>query len=51
MYVSLAKSRAGWQPDDAPKKKADKAPETSADPATSKTNPDDGASVSKPERG
>ena len=52
-YVSLAKSRAGWQPDDESKKKsAEKpAPKTSADPATSNTNPDGGTSVSKPERG
>lgn len=48
-YVSLAKSRAGWQPD-APKKRAKKpTPETSTDPVASNTNPDDGLSVSKHE--
>jgi len=52
-YVSLEKSRAGWQPDDEPKKSAAEKPasKTSADPATSTTNPDGGTSVSKPERG
>ena len=49
MYVSLAKSRAGWQPDDPPKKKA--TPKTSADPAANNTNPDGGSPASKPEEG
>ena len=47
MYVSLAKSRAGWQPDESPKKKA--TPKTSTVPVASNTNPDDGLSVSKHE--
>lgn len=48
-FVSLEKSRAGWQPDDAPKKRPEKAtPKTPTSPVAS-TNPDDGVSVSKHE--
>lgn len=58
-YVSLAKSRAGWQPEQPeqpkqpkkPKKSAESkpSPKTSVDTAASNTNPDDGLSVSKHE--
>lgn len=48
-YVSIAQSRAGSK--ETPKKRPapKRSPNTSADPATSTTQPDDGLSVSKHE--
>lgn len=47
-YVSLAKSRAGYQPSETPKKKAKPSHETSVTPAA-KTNHDGGESASHKE--
>lgn len=51
-YVSLEKSRAGWQPDEEKPRDKKSRPQTPADSAANKNiQPDGGSSASNPEEG
>lgn len=51
-YVSLAKSRSGWQTErPKPRKRPQPAPEKSVEPTDDHHNPDGGTSASQPEEG